>query len=61
MTVWLDICPFRLTNKRAMTDIDFRRLASLLFALKLIGRAADPVDSGIDLADRLLQQLQQNE
>ena len=44
-----------------MTDIDFKRMASLLFALKLIGKVTDPVDSGIELADRLLKQLQKEE
>lgn len=40
-----------------MTDIDFRRLASLLFALRLIGVAEDPVGEGIKIADRLLEDL----
>lgn len=44
-----------------MTDIDFRRVASLLFALRLIGTAADPVKGGVELADRLLKEIQQSE
>lgn len=44
-----------------MTDIDFRRLASLLFALRLTGIAADPIDEAIKMADRLLDELQRNE
>lgn len=46
---------------RDMTDIDFRRFASLLFALRLIGAADNPVSEGIKLADELLEELQQNE
>lgn len=44
-----------------MTDIDFRRLASLLITLQLIGKAADPVSAAVDMADRLLDKLQANE
>jgi hypothetical protein len=44
-----------------MTDIDFRRFASLFFALRLIGAAENPVSDGIKLADKLLKELQQNE
>ena len=41
-----------------MTDIDFRRLASLLFALRLIGVAQDPVKDAVNIANRLLAELQ---
>ena len=44
-----------------MTDIDFRRFASLLFALQLVGVVGDPIGEGIKLADRLLKELQLNE
>jgi hypothetical protein len=44
-----------------MTDIDFRRFASLFFALRLIGVVANPVSDGIKMADELLEELQQNE
>lgn len=44
-----------------MTDIDFRRLASLLFALRLTGTSADPISDAVELADRLLDELQRNE
>lgn len=44
-----------------MTDIDFRRIASLLFALKLTGSAADPIKDAVELADKLLNELQENE
>lgn len=41
-----------------MTDIDFRRFASLLFALQLLGLSEDPIKDAVDLADRLLKELQ---
>ena len=44
-----------------MTDIDFRRLASLLFALRLIGKTEDPVGDAVRQADELLGKLQQLE
>jgi hypothetical protein len=44
-----------------MTDIDFRRLASLLFALRLIGVSEDPVKDATQMADRLLGELLRNE
>lgn len=44
-----------------MTDIDFRRLASLLFALRLTGVAANPIKDAVQMADELLEELQQNE
>lgn len=44
-----------------MTDIDFRRLASLLFALRLIGVTTTPIVDGVDLAEELLKELQSNE
>lgn len=40
-----------------MTDIDFRRLASLLFSLRLVGESVDPVRDGIDYAERLMDEL----
>ena len=44
-----------------MTDIDFRRFASLLFALRMIGVASDPIKDAVNLADELLEELQKNE
>lgn len=44
-----------------MTDIDFRRFASLLFALKMIGKTNDPIKDAVELADNLLQELQLKE
>lgn len=44
-----------------MTDIDFRRFASLLFALRLAGKAEDPIDEAVKMADRLLEELQRSE
>lgn len=44
-----------------MTDVDFRRFASLLITLQLIGKVADPVSDAIEIADRLLDKLQVNE
>lgn len=44
-----------------MTDIDFRRFASLLFALQLLGVSDDPIKDGVQYADELLEELQRNE
>jgi hypothetical protein len=44
-----------------MTDIDFRRLASLLFALQLVGISQDPINDAIQYADMLLDKLQRTE
>lgn len=46
---------------RGMTDIDFRRFASLLFTLQLIGNVENPIIEGVKLADELLGELQKNE
>lgn len=46
---------------RSMTDIDFRRLASLLFTLRLLGVAEDPIKEAVKTADKLLEELQRNE
>ena len=51
------VCVRQPTTK-AMTDIDFRRLASLLFALRLFGASEDPVKEAVQLADRLLTECQ---
>lgn len=44
-----------------MTDIDFRRFASLLFALKLVGITETPTSDGIKFANQLLKELQRCE
>lgn len=44
-----------------MTDIDFRRLASLLFTLQLNGLVNNPTKKAVKLADKLLKELQRNE
>lgn len=44
-----------------MTDIDFRRFASLLFALQLNGVVEQPIIVAVELADKLLKELQRNE
>ena len=44
-----------------MTDIDFRRFASLLFSLKLIGLSTNPIKDGIELADELIEEIQRDE
>ena len=44
-----------------MTDIDFRRLASLLFALRLMGVSEDPIKDAVNCANKLLDELQQTE
>jgi hypothetical protein len=44
-----------------MTDIDFRRFASLLFALQLNGVIEQPIVVAVELADKLLEELQKKE
>ena len=44
-----------------MTDIDFKRLASLLFALRLFGEKEDPIADAVRHAENLLEELQRNE
>jgi hypothetical protein len=44
-----------------MTDIDFRRFASLFFALRYIGMVADPVKDAVEAADRLMEELKLKE
>ena len=44
-----------------MTDIDFIRLSALVFATKLIGKAADPISEGTEMAERLLNKLKEKE
>ena len=44
-----------------MTDIDFRRFASLLFALHFVGTLNDPIKSAVEHADMLLKELKLNE
>jgi hypothetical protein len=44
-----------------MTDIDFIRLSALVFATRLIGKTADPVSEGVEMAERLFNKLKQKE
>ena len=44
-----------------MTDIDFIRLSALVFATRLIGKTADPISEGTDMAERLLNKLKEKE
>ena len=44
-----------------MTDIDFIRLSALVFATRLIGRSADPIREGMDMAERLFNELKEKE
>ena len=44
-----------------MTDIDFIRLSALVFATRLIGKTADPVSEGMEMAERLLNKLKEKE
>jgi hypothetical protein len=44
-----------------MTDIDFRRFASLLFALQLVGTTDKPAAEAVRLANELLEELQKHE
>lgn len=60
--VWLSLWIGESQQKLiGMTDIDFRRFASLLFALQLIGASEDPIKDAVGFADRLLKELQLNE
>ena len=44
-----------------MSDIDFIRLSALVFATRLIGKVADPISEGIDMAERLFNKLNPKE
>lgn len=44
-----------------MTDVDFIRLSALVFATKLIGHTADPIREGVEMAERLFNELKQKE
>lgn len=44
-----------------MTDVDFIRLSALMFATELIGKAADPVSEGMEMAERLFNKLKEKE
>lgn len=44
-----------------MTDIDFRRMASLLLLLHLYDKTCDPVREAVQLADELLAELNRDE
>lgn len=44
-----------------MTDIDFRRFASLFFALHLYGISETPITDAVRLANELLDELQKQE
>jgi hypothetical protein len=44
-----------------MTDIDFRRFASLMFALQLLHTSKEPIKDAVGLADKLLDELRQQE
>lgn len=59
---WHALC---LSNDRfnisKMTDIDFIRLSALVFATRLIGKAADPISEGMEMAERLFNKLKEKE
>ena len=44
-----------------MTDLDFIRLSSLVFATKLIGKVKDPISEGTEMAERLFDKLKEKE
>lgn len=44
-----------------MTDVDFIRLSALLFTTELIGKTADPVSEGVEMAKRLFVKLIEKE
>ena len=51
----------RVHKNSTMTDIDFIRLSALVFATRLIGKTADPISEGIDMAERLFNKLNEKE
>ena len=44
-----------------MTDIDVIRLSALVVATRLIGKTADPVSEGMEMAERLWNKLKEKE
>ena len=44
-----------------MSDVDFIRLSALVFAIKLIGKTADPINEGMEMAERLFNKLKEKE
>ena len=44
-----------------MTDIDFIRLSALVLVARLIGHTPDPVSEGVEMAERMFNQLKQKE
>lgn len=60
--VWHGICHIRSGETKVhMTDLDFIRLSALVFATRLIGRTADPVSEGMEMAERLFNKLKEKE
>lgn len=49
---------FKITQ---MTDIDFIRLSALVFATRLVGKTADPISEGTEMAERLFNKLKEKE
>lgn len=44
-----------------MTDIDFIRLSTLVFATRLIGKTIDPIGEAVDMAERMFNKLKEKE
>ena len=44
-----------------MSDVDFIRLSALVFATRLIGKTADPISEGTEMAERLFNKLKEKE
>ena len=60
--LWHTICLCSVgINTLQMTDIDFIRLAAFAFAMQLIGKSQDPVNDGIEMAERLFNKLKEKE
>ena len=56
--VWHTFCHLlRRKNVRNMTDVDFIRLSALVFATELIGKTTDPINEGVEMAERLFNTL----
>ena len=60
--LWHTICLCSVgINTYSMTDIDFIRIAALLFTFKLIGRSIDPVSKGTEMAEKLFDLIKEKE
>ena len=61
MAQYVSPLPATLITLLRMTDIDFIRLSSLVLTTKLIGQTADPIKEGVEMAERLFNELNEKE